>query len=377
MNAPRLALIGTGGHGRTHVEKGLRLHEEGRVQLVAVADPVPPAADALPAGVARFTDGAELIAAGGFDVVVICTPINTHFDFASAALEAGADVMLEKPTTATLDEFERLLAIAERTGGLVQVGFQSLGSEALDIIRARVAAGDIGEVVRYSATGAWVRNEAYYARSAWAGRRTLDGRVVADGALTNPLAHATATALALAGATRLEDVKSLELDLWRANDIEADDTSVAVFDLEGDVRLTTAVTLAASLQKDPYVEVVGTNGALRLWYTKDDIELLDANGLVLETQHTGRRDLIENLLAAREGAEALFSPLAGTGAFMRLVEGVMQAPAPRLVAEGSARVVDDEAGHHLVIDGVEEELERALRLESTFVELDSPFTRVR
>ena len=376
MNAPRLALIGTGGHGRTHVEKGLHLHAEGRVRLVAVADPVPPAADGLPDGVARFTDGAELIAAGGFDVVVICTPINTHFDFAAAALEAGADVMLEKPTTATLDEFERLLEIAERTGGLVQIGFQSLGSEAIEIIRGRVAAGEIGEVVRYSATGAWLRNEAYYTRSAWAGRRTLDGRVVADGALTNPLAHATATALALAGATRLEDVGSLELDLWRANDIEADDTSVAVFDLARDVRLTTAVTLAASKQKDPYVDVVGTHGTLRLWYTKDDIELLDANGGVLETRHTARRDLIENLLAAREGAEALFSPLVDTGAFMRLVEGVMQSPAPRLVAPGSATLVEDEAGRHLVIEGIEEELDRALRLESTFTELDSPFTRV-
>jgi predicted dehydrogenase len=377
VNAPRLALIGTGGHGRTHVEKGLTLHAEGRAQLVAVADPFPPAAEDLPEGVARFTDGADLIAAGGVDIVVICTPINTHFDFASAALEAGADVMLEKPTTATLDEFERLLAVADRTGGLVQVGFQSLGSDALDIIRGRVAAGDIGEVVRYSATGAWLRNEAYYARSPWAGRRMLAGRVVADGALTNPLAHASATALALAGSTRLEDVVSLELDLWRANDIEADDTSVAVFDLAGDVRLTTAVTLAAPVSKRPYVDVVGTNGTLRLWYTSDDIELRNPNDEVLESFHVGRRDLIANLRAARDGSEALFSPLAETGAFMRLVEGVMQSPAPRRVAEGSATLVDDENGRHMVIDGIEEELERALRLESTFTELDSAFTRVR
>ena len=346
------------------------------MQLVAVADPNPPAAETLPEGVARFSDGADLIAAGGFDVVVICTPINTHFDFASAALEAGADVMLEKPTTATLDEFERLLAIAERTGRLVQVGFQSLGSDALDIIRTRVAAGEIGEVVRYSATGAWLRNEAYYARSAWAGRRTMGGRVVADGVLTNPLAHATATALQLAGATRLEDVKALELDMWRANDIEADDTSVAVFDLAGDVRLTTAVTLAAPVQKDPYVAVVGTNGTFRLWYTNDDIDLLDANGEVLESLHTERRDLIENLIAAREGGEELFSPLAETGAFMRLVEGVMQSEAPKLVAEGTATLVDDESGRHWVIDGIDDELERALRLEQTFTELGSSFTAV-
>jgi predicted dehydrogenase len=205
----------------------------------------------------------------------------------------------------------------------------------------------------------------------------LAGRVVADGALTNPLAHASATALALAGSTRLEDVVSLELDLWRANDIEADDTSVAVFDLAGDVRLTTAVTLAAPVSKRPYVDVVGTNGTLRLWYTSDDIELRNPNDEVLESFHVGRRDLIDNLLAARDGSEALFSPLAETGAFMRLVEGVMQSPAPRRVAEGSATLVDDENGRHMVIDGIEEELERALRLESTFTELDSAFTRVR
>src|SRR5690606_116903 len=151
----------------------------------------------------------------------------------------------------------------------VQIGFQSLGSAAIELVRTRVAAGEIGEVARFSATGAWVRDEAYWRRSAWAGRRTLDGRVVADGVLTNPLAHATATALAIAGATRSEDVRALELDLRRANDIEADDTSVAIFSLASGARLTTAVTLWAAAHNDPYVEVAGDGGALRFWYMTD------------------------------------------------------------------------------------------------------------
>lgn len=376
MSTTRLALIGTGGHGRGHLAQGLRMHEEGTVRLVAVADPHPPAAEELPDGAARFSGGADLLATASADVVVICTPIHTHYELAAAALEAGMDVLLEKPTTATLDEFERLSGLAERSGRLVQVGFQSLGSGAIGLIRSRVAAGAIGEVVRYGATGAWVRADAYWSRSAWAGRRTLGGRVVADGVLTNPLAHATATALALAGATRTTDVHSLEVDLWHANDIEADDTSVAIFGLDSGLRLTTAVTLAAAAQTDPYVEVVGTEGAIRLWYTKDVVERRDLDGTVLDATTTDRADLLENLLAARAGAARLFAPIAETGAFMRLVDRVVDSPAPRRVAAETVSAVNDAAGHHLVISGIEEQLDLALRRERTFSELGSAFTVV-
>ena len=87
--------------------------------------------------------------------------------------------------------------------------------------------GAIGEITRYGASAGWVRPESYWRRAAWAGRRRVGDRVVADGVLTNPLAHATATALALADRMRAEDVVGMTLDLHRANDIEADDTSVA------------------------------------------------------------------------------------------------------------------------------------------------------
>ncbi|WP_162621813.1 Gfo/Idh/MocA family protein [Microbacterium suaedae] len=371
--APRLGLIGTGGHGRSHLARALRLRAAGRVRLAAVADPHPPDPDALPDGVRRYTDGAEMLAAGVTDVVVICTPIHTHFALAAAAIDQGNDVLLEKPTTATLDEFERLVALADRAGARVQIGFQSLGSDAIGLIRSRIAAGDIGDVVRFSATGAWVRDDVYWARSPWAGRRVLDGRVVADGVLTNPLAHATATALAIAGATAADDVSSLELDLWRANDIEADDTSVAIFGLPGGVRLTTAVTLAATTYTEPYVEVVGTRGSFRFWYKSDRVDRRDPDGTVRESVRTGTTDLLENLLAAREGGEALLVPIAATGAFMRLVDGVVAAPAPRPIPDEFVSASAHESGYHLVVAGVEAELERALAAEATFTRLGSPF----
>ena len=50
-----------------------------------------------------------------------------------------------------------------------------------------------------SAKGMWVRDKAYYQRSRWAGKRTINGVDVVDGVTTNPLAHAVATALLIAG----------------------------------------------------------------------------------------------------------------------------------------------------------------------------------
>ena len=166
-----------------------------------------------------------MIASEELDVVVLSTPMHTHLPLAEAALATGAHVLLEKPPTPTLDEFHRLLAAADAAGRAVQLGFQSLGSSALPAMRQLVADGAVGEPVRYGALATWVRTEEYWRRTPWAGRRALDGVPVVDGAVTNPLAHAVATGLAIAGATRESDVAGVRLDLYRANDIEADDTS--------------------------------------------------------------------------------------------------------------------------------------------------------
>ena len=59
---------------------------------------------------------------------------------------------------------------------------------------------------------------------------------------------------------------------------------------------------------------------------------------------------------------------------MRLVDSVVEAPAPRPVAPHAVSAVVDDAGRRRVIAGIEEELDRALRLERTFTSLRSAFT---
>src|SRR5690606_5495960 len=84
-------------------------------------------------------------------------------------------------------------------------------------------------------------------------------------------------------------------------------------------------------------------------------------------------DLLEDLLAAREDGRALRAPLLETGAFMRLVDGVVTAPAPRPVPAAWVERRDDDLGTRRVIPGIERELERALAAEAPVARIASRF----
>jgi len=355
----RIAVVGIHGHGASHVLNA------GRVgRLAAVVDPRPPepGSPATTPDVRWFADLDGLLGSGlTLDAVVLCTPLHTHAAMTTALLRAGVDVLLEKPPTTTLAEFGELLEVAEQTGRLCQVGFQSLGSTALDRVGELVGSGAIGTVTHLGAVGTWVRRRAYWERAVWAGKRTLNGQPVVDGVITNPLAHATATALRLAGARRVEDVDDIELELFRANDIESDDTSSVLISTRptgSSPALTIAggFTLCAETERTPWVTVYGTTGSIRFEYTLDRVHWTHDGGTVT-TEHP-RVDLLANLLSARREGTALLNPLADNGAFMRVMDAVRTAPDPKLIAPTYVRWAVERLEARPIVPGIDAALQR-------------------
>lgn len=330
---PEVALLGARGFGAVHLRNVRRLEAAGRVRLTALVDPVlarggsdlatteaTPVFDDLRAAVATV---------GTPDVVVIAAPIPAHLDAASTALRLDADVLLEKPPLAGMHDFETLLALEQETGGVVQVGFQSLGSDAVDALRRLAEPGGLGPVVAVRARGTWTRRASYWSRAPWAGRRTLDGVDVVDGVVTNPLAHAVATALTVAGTTRAEQVAHVEVELYRANAIDADDTSsLRVMPHRGPT-VTAALTLCAAEDRDPVVEVVHDRGTASFDYESDTLVVDGPTGR--RTERYARTDLLEDLLDHRTTGRPLRVPLGSTGAFMRVVEAVRASEPPRRI----------------------------------------------
>jgi len=56
------------------------------------------------------------------DAVVIVVPTSSHFAVASAAIESGKHVFIEKPITTTLEEADELLSLAKKSGSIIQIG---------------------------------------------------------------------------------------------------------------------------------------------------------------------------------------------------------------------------------------------------------------
>ncbi|WP_320774448.1 Gfo/Idh/MocA family oxidoreductase [Streptomyces sp. CRN 30] len=372
MSAPvPVVLAGARGHGRWHVANLRRLERTGLVRLAGICElnaldeqeaqgPVPE----------QSADLGALLDTTGARIAVICTPIPTHTDLALTAARRGAHLLLEKPPAPSYAEFRRMADGVAAAGTACQIGFQSLGSHAVPAVLGLVAEGAIGDVTGVGGAGAWVRDEAYFRRSPWAGRRRMDGTDVVDGALTNPLAHAVATALALGGATRAEDVTGIETELARANDIEADDTSCVRITTAAGRRITVAATLCAERAAEPYVLVHGTRGRITFWYKQDRVLLQRAGHGPEEFEH-GRTDLLENLVAHVSDGTGLLVPPEATGAFMRVVEAIRRAPDPAALPEAAWHRIDAE--RRRVVPGVDRLVEAAAGTLSLYSELGAPW----
>jgi len=80
------------------------------------------------------------------DLVTVATPNSTHYQIAKAFLEAGINVLCEKPMTVTVEEAEDIVATAEKTGTICAVNYGYSGYALVRHMRAMVARGDLGKV---------------------------------------------------------------------------------------------------------------------------------------------------------------------------------------------------------------------------------------
>lgn len=121
-NGPlKAAVIGAGAFGRHHANKYRGLNG---VELVAVADPSPEVRRTAPAnfGVRGVADWRELL--GEVDLVSVCSPATTHSTIVRAFLNAGANVLVEKPIATSIEEADDLVMLAAKTGKVLTVGHQ-------------------------------------------------------------------------------------------------------------------------------------------------------------------------------------------------------------------------------------------------------------
>jgi len=115
----RMAVVGAGQFGRNHCRV---IHESPRTGLAAVVDTDSARAAEMAAqfGSKPLADFREL--AGQVDAAVVAVPTTSHEAVAAALMEAGIDVLVEKPIAPDMAAASRLIDVACRHGRMLQVG---------------------------------------------------------------------------------------------------------------------------------------------------------------------------------------------------------------------------------------------------------------
>ena len=135
----RTAVIGVGSLGQHHARNYAELATEGKGEFTGVCD----SNEDIARTVAEknncdyFTDRRELL--DKVDAVSIVTPTETHADIACEFLERGVHVLVEKPFAKTLQEADRMIAAAQKTGAKLMVGHLERYNPAMVALRPHVS----------------------------------------------------------------------------------------------------------------------------------------------------------------------------------------------------------------------------------------------
>ena len=156
VNTPiRLAMIGCGSMARSHASRILK--QQDTTEIAALYDP----SEAAYADMQKVFDAAgvpcppnaksleHLLDEHGdsLDAAFIVTPHAYHYAQARTCLEAGLDVLLEKPMVVTADEAKSLIEVRDRTGKLLVIAFNGSLSPRIRTVEKQLRSGELGTIL--------------------------------------------------------------------------------------------------------------------------------------------------------------------------------------------------------------------------------------
>ncbi len=325
----RLLLVGAGRIGLVHALTALHHH---RLVLAGVVDLDKAATGRLVSllgrPVPRFTDLDEAIRTTGATLAIVATPPSSHVPLTRKLIEAGLDVLIEKPLAARAEDRRELEALlAERPGRHVAVGYVGPVLPHLVAAGERLRAGRYGTPMSFDGWAFVSRIEegAAERKDMW----ELDPAVGGGGALISLGVHVLSmidvllgpisidhTVVTTSGTRRIEDAAALELTAggvkgrfataWHLPGFNMPDNTLRITTDRGVVLLTTSC--AAFLGNDGEVDVIHQVDA----DTGFDLAPLDAGGAFWTEQDALARAadagntplLAERIESAIEGAYA-------------------------------------------------------------------------
>lgn len=181
----KYALIGCGRISPNHIEAA----KNNRLEFVAICDILPEAMEDKAGklgleGVRRYTDYREMLEKEQPELVAIATESGKHAAIALDCIEAGCNVIIEKPIALSMADAKAIVEAGRRKGVVVCANHQNRFNKSVRYIRKALEEGRFGRLSHGAAHVRWNRGPGYYTQAPWRGTWAQDG-----GCLMNQCIH--------------------------------------------------------------------------------------------------------------------------------------------------------------------------------------------
>ncbi|EAQ82820.1 Gfo/Idh/MocA family protein [Blastopirellula marina] len=212
------------------------------------------------------------------DFVSVATPNFTHFEIAKAAVEAGFNVMCDKPMTFDLAQAEELLKVVEGSNSVFAVTHNYTGYPLVRQARQMIQDGELGEInaIRVQYIQGWLRSKLEDSDQKQAAWRTDPAKSGAAGCFGDIATHAYNLGRYMTGL--LPEQISCHLKTF-VEGRALDDYGTAIIKFEnGALGTVTASQISHGRENDVAIEIDGTKGSLQ-WRQENPNEMMvRANG---------------------------------------------------------------------------------------------------
>ncbi|KRA99996.1 inositol 2-dehydrogenase [Devosia sp. Root685] len=140
----RFGLLGAGRIGKVHAKA---IGSNPKAKLVAVADPMADAANAIAAQYGADVRTIDtILASADIDAVVVCTPTDTHADLIERFARAGKAIFCEKPVDLDIERVKACIRVVDETSATLMVGFNRRFDPHFQAVKEAITDGQIGDV---------------------------------------------------------------------------------------------------------------------------------------------------------------------------------------------------------------------------------------
>jgi len=235
-------MVGIGGYGFYYLKTLFEEFPPERIKLVGVVDPFAGKTghynEIMKRGIPVFPAIEDFFENGySADLTVISSPVHFHVPQSCTALKHDSNVLCDKPAGITIQEVNDLISVRNASDKWVMIGYQWSFSQAIQSLKRDVIKGLYGKPVRLKTLCYWPRDDAYYQRNNWAGKKKdNEGGWILDSPANNAMAHFLHNLFYVLG----EEIhlsarpKEVTAELYRAYSIENfDSVACRILTLDG------------------------------------------------------------------------------------------------------------------------------------------------